>query len=100
MESIGDLAGLAEEYYNGRNVIRVYNHEANSLEKIEQSAEKARIANQRVDFFSNCVNPLIRLPTRVSHAAIALIAGRAGRRRENLRTFGRAGGGRQSICAY
>ena len=77
MESIANLTGLAEEYYNGRNVIRAYNHEADSLEKIEQAAEKARIANQRVDFLSNCVNPLIRLLTRISHAAIALIAGRA-----------------------
>ena len=77
MESIANLTGLAEEYYNGRNVIRAYNHEADSLEKIEQAAKKARIANQRVDFLSNCVNPLIRLPTRISHAAIALIAGRA-----------------------
>lgn len=77
MESIGCLTGLAEEYYNGRNVIKAYNHEAESLEKIEEAAEKARTANQRVDFLSNCVNPLIRLLTRISHAAIALLAGRA-----------------------
>lgn len=77
MESIGGLTGLAEEYYNGRNVIKAYNHEAESLKKIEEAAEKARTANQRVDFLSNCVNPLIRLLTRISHAAIALLAGRA-----------------------
>ena len=77
MDSIANLTGLAEEYYNGRNVIRAYNHEADSLEKIERAAEQARAANQRVDFLSNCVNPLIRLLTRISHAAIALIAGRA-----------------------
>lgn len=77
MESIGTLTGLAEEYYNGRNVIKAYNHEADSLEKIEQAAEKARVANQRVDFLSNCVNPLIRLLTRISHVAVALLAGRA-----------------------
>lgn len=75
MESIADLTGLAEEYYNGRNVIRAYNHETDSLKKIEQVAERARIANQRVDFLSNCVNPLIRLLTRISYAAIALAAG-------------------------
>ncbi len=77
MESIAALTGLAEEYYSGRNVIRAYNHEADSLEKIKQAAEQARIANQRVDFLSNCVNPLIRLLTRVSYAAIALVTGRA-----------------------
>lgn len=76
MESIADLTGLAEEYYNGRNVIRAYNHETDSLKKIEHAAERARIANQRVDFLSNCVNPLIRLLTRISYAAIALAAGR------------------------
>ena len=77
MESIGNLTGLAEEYYNGRNVIKAYNHETDSLKKIVQSAENARIANQRVEFLSNCVNPLIRLLTRISHAVIALLAGRA-----------------------
>ena len=77
MESIGELTGLAEEYYNGRNVIRAYNHEYDSIEKFEKTAEKARISNQRVDFLSNCVNPLIRLLTRISQAAIALIAGHA-----------------------
>ena len=77
MESIGNLTGLAEEYYNGRNVIKAYNHETDSLKKIVHAAEKARIANQRVEFLSNCVNPLIRLLTRISHAVIALLAGRA-----------------------
>ena len=77
MESIDERTGLAEEYYNGRNVIRAYNREADSLKKIERAAEKARTGNQCVDFLSNCVNPLIRLLTRISHAAIALIAGRA-----------------------
>ncbi len=77
MESIGKLTGLAEEYYNGRNVIRAYNREADSMERFEEAAEEARIANQRMDFLSNCVNPLIRLLTRISQAVIAVIAGRA-----------------------
>lgn len=77
MESIGELTGLAEEYYKGRNVIRAYNHEYDSIEKFKKIAEKARISNQRLDFLSNCVNPLIRLLTRISQAAIALIAGHA-----------------------
>ena len=77
MESIGELTGLTEEYYNGRNVIRAYNHESDSMEKFEKAADKAMVANQRVDFLSNCVNPLIRLLTRISQAVIALIAGRA-----------------------
>lgn len=77
LESISSLTGLAEEAYNGRNVIRAYNHEAESKAQIEKAAEEARITNQRVDFLSNCVNPLLRLITRISQVCIALITGRA-----------------------
>lgn len=77
MECIAGLTGLSEEYYNGRDVLKAYNEEDSSVKKIEEAAEKTRIANQRVDFLSNCVNPLIRLLTRIALAVIALIAGRA-----------------------
>ncbi len=77
MECIAKLTGLCEEYYNGRDVIKAYSNEDDSVKNIEDAAEKTRLANQRVDFLSNCVNPLIRLLTRIALAAIALIAGRA-----------------------
>lgn len=76
-ETIGELTGIVEEYYNGRNVIRAYNHEAESLEKVVEAAERNRAANQKADFLTNCVNPLIRLLTRLAHVVIAIIAGRA-----------------------
>ncbi len=77
MESVAHLTGLTEEYYKGRNVIRAYNREQESLANIEAAAEWARAADQRVDFLSNCVNPLIRLLTRIAQASIALFAGHA-----------------------
>ena len=76
-ETIGELTGIVEEYYNGRNVIKAYNHEAESLEKVVEAAERNRAANQKADFLTNCVNPLIRLLTRLAHVVIAIIAGRA-----------------------
>lgn len=77
LETISKLTGLVEEYYNGRNVIKAYNHEAESLEQVIEAAENARKANQKVDFMSNCVNPLIRLLSRIAHVVIALITGHA-----------------------
>ncbi|MFR9310627.1 ABC transporter ATP-binding protein [Hydrogeniiclostridium mannosilyticum] len=77
LETISKLTGLVEEYYNGRNVIKAYNHEAESLEQVIAAAENARKANQKVDFMSNCVNPLIRLLSRIAHVVIALITGHA-----------------------
>lgn len=76
-ETIGKLTGIAEEYYNGRNVIKAYNHEAESTEQVTDAAEEARIANRKVGFLTNCVNPLIRLLTRLSNVVIAIIAGHA-----------------------
>ena len=76
-ETIGELTGIVEEYYNGRNVIKAYNHENDSLEQVAAAVEKNRIANQKADFLTNCVNPLIRLLTRLANVVIAIIAGKA-----------------------
>ncbi|WP_313581102.1 ABC transporter ATP-binding protein [Lacrimispora sp.] len=76
-ESIGELTGIVEEYYTGRNVIKAYNHEQESLEQVALSAEKNRMVSKKADFLTHCVNPVIRLLTRLSHVAIAVIAGKA-----------------------
>ena len=76
-ETVGDLTGLVEELYNGRDVIKAYNHEAQSLRQVEESAERNRASNQKADFLTNCVNPLIRLLTRLANVVIAIIAGHA-----------------------
>ena len=76
-ETIGVLTGIVEEFYNGRDVIKAYNHESESIAQVDTAAENASVANQKVNFLINCVNPLIRLLTRLSNVAIAIIAGRA-----------------------
>ena len=76
-ETIGVLTGIVEEYYNGRNVIKAYNHEAESIQKVSEAAEANRAANQKADFLTNCVTPLIRLLTRLAQVVIAIIAGKA-----------------------
>ncbi|WP_312280172.1 ABC transporter ATP-binding protein [Oscillibacter sp.] len=76
-ESIGELTGLVEEYYTGRNVIKAYNHEQESLNQVALVAEKNRSVSQKADFLTHCINPVIRLLTRLSHVVIAVIAGGA-----------------------
>lgn len=76
-ETIAVLTGVVEEYYNGRDVIKAYNHEAESIQRVSQAAEANRAANQRADFLTNCVNPLIRLLTRLAQVVIAVVAGKA-----------------------
>ena len=76
-KTVGRLTGIVEEYYKGRDVIKAYNHEAESEEQVAAAAEENRIANLKTDFLTNCVNPLIRLLTRLAHVVIAIISGRA-----------------------
>lgn len=76
-ETVGELTGIVAEYYNGRNVIKAYNHENDSIKQVAAAVEKNRIANQKADFLTNCVNPLIRLLTRLANVVIAVIAGKA-----------------------
>lgn len=73
-EGLAYLTGIAEEYYTGRDVIRAYNHEKESLERVSNAVDELRNATKKTDFLQNCVNPLIRLLSRISQAVIMLIA--------------------------
>ena len=76
-ETVAVLTGVVEEYYHGRNVIRAYNHQADSMAQVARAAEANRAANQKADFLTNCVNPLIRLLNRLGQVVIAILSGRA-----------------------
>lgn len=73
-EGLAYLTGIAEEYYTGRDVIRAYNHETESIETVNKAVDELRISTRKADFLQNCVNPLIRLLSRVSQAVIMLVA--------------------------
>lgn len=73
-DDLSVLTGITEEYYTGRDVIRAYNHENESVETVKDASNKLRISTRRADFLQNCVNPLIRLLSRVSQAIIMLVA--------------------------
>lgn len=74
-ESLGELTGTIEEYYTGRNIIKAYTQEEQSMETVFASTESYRRVSQKADFLTNCVNPLIRLLTKLAHVVIAIIAG-------------------------
>ena len=75
-ETLGELTGIVEEFYTGRNVIKAYNHEADSIERSGQATEANRKVSTEADFYTNCMNPIVRLITRLGQVIIAIIAGR------------------------
>lgn len=73
-QALAYLTGIAEEYYTGRDVIRAYTHEQESVDTVNNAVDTLRIATRKADFLTNCVNPLIRLLSRASQAVIMLLA--------------------------
>lgn len=73
-EGLARLTGIAEEYYTGRDVIRAYNHEKESIDIFASAVDDVRTSTKKTDFLQNCVNPLIRLLSRISQAIIMLVA--------------------------
>ena len=74
-ESMARLTGIAEEFYTGRDIIKAYNHEQRSTEKVLECVDGVRLATRDADFLTNVMNPVIRFLSRLSQAVILLIAG-------------------------
>lgn len=49
-ETIGELTGIVEEYYNGRNVIKAYNHEEESIRQVAAATEKNALPTKKRTF--------------------------------------------------
>ena len=73
-EAIERLTGITGKYYTGRDVIKAYNHEDESMKKVAAYTEELRKAARDTDFLTNSVNPLIRFLSRLSQAVILLLA--------------------------
>ena len=85
-EKVSYLTGLTEEYYAGKNVIKAYNNEENSIAALNKAIEDVAAANEKTDFLTNSVNPSIRFLSRLSQAVILLIG--CSRMAKGLMTFG------------
>ena len=46
-ETVAVLTGIVEEYYNGRNVIKAYHHEAESIQRVSEAAAAIAIVAGR-----------------------------------------------------
>ncbi len=85
-EKLAVLTGLVEEYYTGRNVIKAYNNQKNSVKILNKAIEDVARANEKTDFMTNCINPVIRLLSRIANAAIVILA--CGRMLKGTMSFG------------
>lgn len=73
--AVGKMNGLVEESYSGRMVIKAFNYEEVSSEKVHMAVEELARASEKTDFMINAVNPGVRLINRFGLVAIAILGG-------------------------
>ena len=74
-QAVGRMNGLVEESYSGRTVIKAFNYENISSEKLHAAAEELARASEKADFMMNAVTPGTRLINRCGMVAIAILGG-------------------------
>ena len=75
-EAVGRLNGLVEESYSGRMVLKAFNYEEQSSQKVHEAAEKLARTSEKTDFVMYAVNPGIRLVNRAGMVVIAILGAR------------------------
>lgn len=72
---VGELTATVEEAYSGRLVIKSFNREGSSSQRVHELSDKLARASRRADFATNAISPLIRFIIRLAQVLIAVVAG-------------------------
>ena len=73
---MSDLTSYVEEAYSGRVIIRAFNREEQSAQRMHQVTEELADAARRADFLVNAINPAIRFVNRLGQVLIAVFSGK------------------------
>lgn len=72
---VGELTATVEEAYSGRLIIKSFNREGSSSQRVHELSDKLARASRRADFTTNAISPLIRFIIRLAQVLIAVVAG-------------------------
>lgn len=74
-QCVSNVTTHVEEAYSGRVIIKAFNHEPESSEKMHKATEELAAATRKADFLINAINPAIRFINRCGQVLIAVFAG-------------------------
>ena len=74
-QTMSTVTGLVEENYSGRVIVKAFNHEQKSSQRIHAATEDMAQATEKTDFAMNAINPAIRMVNRFGQVGIAVYAG-------------------------
>jgi ATP-binding cassette subfamily B protein len=76
---IGELNGHIEEMYTGHRIVKLYNHEEESIVEYEKINDELRKATRRSQFLAGIILPSIRFVNNLAYVGICVVGGlRAG----------------------
>lgn len=72
-EELGNLNGHIEEIYSGLNVVKVYNGKKESDQKFNELNQKVRVANQKSQFLSGLMQPMMGFIGNFGYVAVCIV---------------------------
>lgn len=72
-EELGNLNGHIEEIYSGLNVVKVYNGKKESDKKFNSLNQKVRDANQKSQFLSGIMQPMMGFIGNFGYVAVCIV---------------------------
>ena len=72
-EELGNLNGHIEEIYSGLNVVKAYNGEKESDEKFDEYNRKVSIANQKSQFLSGIMQPIMTFIGNFGYVSVCIV---------------------------
>lgn len=73
---VSNVTAHVEEAYSGRVIIKAFNQEENSSEKMHRATQELAESTRKAEFMINAINPAIRLINRFGQVLIAVLAGK------------------------
>ena len=73
---VSNVTVHVEEAYSGRVIIKAFNQEENSSEKMHRATQELAESTRKAEFMINAINPAIRLINRFGQVLIAVLAGK------------------------
>jgi len=72
-KELGNLNGHIEEIYSGLNVVKVYNGKTEANKKFDELNKKVAIANQKSQFLSGIMHPLMHFIGNLGYVAVCIV---------------------------
>jgi len=74
-ENLGDMNGIVEETYGGHDVVKVFNHEDESLEEFNKINDKLYDSGWKSQFISTTMHPIMNFVGNINYVLVSIYGG-------------------------